>query len=70
MTITAEQLVNREVHYCVSSLVSTLVQAYGIDDYKGRSSDLSVAGEQAMELCSAIDDWEEAARDAGWMSSI
>lgn len=64
--ITAETLVAREVHYCVSSLVATMAQAYGIDDYKGRSSDLSNAGEQAMELCSPILDYAQAAVDAGW----
>lgn len=65
MTITAEQLVNREVHYCVSSLVSTLAKGNGAGvDLVG--SDLAALSEQAAELCYPIEDFEEAARDAGW----
>lgn len=70
MTITAEQLVNREVHYCVSHLVSTLASGYGMitPDRPGAStvSSLTEATEQAFELCSPLLDYEEAARDAGW----
>lgn len=49
--ITAENLVNREVHYCLSSLVSRLVH---LED------------EAALDLASPIEDWEEAARELGW----
>lgn len=59
MTITADNLVAREVHYCVSTLVSTL--ANGTPFGKG---DLDDAVEQARDLCSSIDDWEEAALEA------
>lgn len=62
MTITAEDLVRREVHYCVSFLVSTLAQGYG----ERLPEQLNEAAEQAFELCSPIDDWEEAATQEGW----
>jgi len=64
MTITPEILVNREVHYCVSYLVSTLAQGYGQLD--SSAAELSEAAEQAAELCYGLDDWEEAAFQAGW----
>lgn len=63
MTITAEQLVSREVHYCVSHLVSTLASGYGA---RHNSVDLEEAAEQAFELCSPIDDYENAAKAAGF----
>lgn len=63
MTITPEDLVRREVHYCVSSLVSTLASGYGAPHV---SRDLDDLAEQAMELCSPIPDYEEAAREEGW----
>lgn len=49
-------LVNREVHYCASYLVHTLAGGYG--DTKG---DLGELCEQAFELSTPIDDWEEPA---------
>jgi len=61
MTITIEQMVQREVCYCVSSLVSTL--ANGTPFGKGDLNDLV---EQARELAAPIEDWESAAREAGW----
>jgi hypothetical protein len=57
--ITAEQLVNREVHYCVSALVSQLACGEA-----GRG--LADLADQAFELCSPIDDYEEAAIQEGW----
>lgn len=54
MTITPDQLVNREVYYCVSMLVSELCKAE------------TSLGEQAMELAMPIDDYESAAIDEGW----
>lgn len=63
MTITPEDLVRREVHYCVSSLVSTLASAnYCEDD----SEALGELKDQALELASPIDDWREAAEQDGW----
>lgn len=60
---TADDLVRVEVHYCVSSLVATLASAWDVDHV---NSDMDALHEQAQELCYAIEDWEEAAREAGW----
>lgn len=54
--ITAQDLVRREVHYCVSSLVSEMA----------RYADNGPIGEQAYDLCAPVEDYEEAAREAGW----
>jgi len=64
MTITAEQLVCREVFYCVSSLVHTLASDYGAmkDD-----TDCAVLSEQAFYLSTPIEDWDEAVNEAGWV---
>jgi len=64
MSISVQDLVNREVHYCVSALVSTLAQNDLSDCNSTR--DLAVLNQQAIELASPIDDWEEAALQAGW----
>ena len=74
MTITPNDLVALEVIYCVSSLVSTLAGGYGAIENSSRTyergqhaaADLSALTEQAMELCSPIPDYEEAAIQAGW----
>lgn len=67
---TIEDMIRTEVHYCVSSLVSTLASGYGMiqPDRPGVSTvaELTALTEQAFELCSPIDDWEETARDNGW----
>lgn len=63
--ITAQDLVRREVHYCVSSLVHTLAQGHA-QDMTSRNADLEALFEQALELSAPIDDWEEAAREEGW----
>jgi len=65
MTITPEALVNREVVHCVSYLVSTLAGSYGNrvpSDQEGMQSML----DQALDLFTPIDDWEEAAIQEGW----
>lgn len=62
---TIEQMISAEVCYCVSSLVSTLAAGYGAG-VPGEPGDLADMIEQAFELACPIDDWEEAARDAGW----
>ena len=62
MTVTAEQLVRREVHYCVSALVSTLA----CSGYDGKARDMNELCDQAYELSMPIDDWEEAAVQEGW----
>lgn len=68
MTITAQDLVRREVHYCVSSLVHTLAQsyAYAMDN----DGDLPSLIEQAAELAAPVPDYEEAAREAGWTPHV
>lgn len=73
MTITPEDLVRREVHYCVSSLVSTLAAQAGMSPngnshhvWSRAETALVVLCEQAIELAAPIDDWEEAAIQAGW----
>ncbi|TCV62294.1 hypothetical protein [Neorhizobium sp. S3-V5DH] len=67
MAITVQELVQREVHYCVSSLVHTLAQGYGAPHL---NRDLETLAEQAFELSSPIDDWEEAAREAGYSEHV
>ena len=65
--LTIDQFVQREVVQCVSSLVSTLAQSglsYAPSHLYG--PDIRDLCEQAFELASPIDDWEEAAREAGW----
>lgn len=70
MTIMPDQLVNREVRYCVSSLISTLAQGIGnVDTDTRRIADrieLARLTEQAFELVSPIPDYESAAIEAGW----
>lgn len=75
--ITPDNLVSHEVHYCVSYLVSTLAGGYGSIENterlhsRGREAQaaLSELTEQAMELASPVDDWEEAATQAGWSNA-
>lgn len=63
MTITADQLVSREVFHCVSSLVATLASGWNVDHV---NEDMDALPEQAQELCAPVDDWEEAAKGAGF----
>ncbi len=63
MTVTADDLVRREVHYCVSALVSTLANAYGAPT---NNPDADQLIEQAMDLTASVPDFEEAAFQAGW----
>lgn len=60
--ITPENLVSREVVHCCSTLASTLASGYGAD----MPRDLAEMAEAAFELSTPIDDWEEAAIQAGW----
>lgn len=72
MTITPQDLVRREVHYCVSSLIYTLAEGYGCADFQddirpgGPVHDMMLLAEQAFELSRPVPDYEEAAREAGW----
>lgn len=62
---TADDLVRVEVHYCVSTLVSTLAST-PLPIVSQEGNDLVALCEQAQELCYPIEDFEEAAREAGW----
>jgi hypothetical protein len=63
--ITIEQMVQREVLCCMSSLVSTLAMANGCFQTEGRIGAEELA-EQASELAAPVLDYEEAATEAGW----
>lgn len=65
MTRTIDQMITSEVLCCMSSLVATLANTYGSASaiLNPDGSDLA---EQAFELAAPIDDWEEAAVQAGW----
>ncbi len=58
----ADRLVRQEVYVCLSSLVSTLAQGYG----QATSDPLAELVNQAFELACPVDDYEEAAIQAGW----
>lgn len=62
--ITIEQMIQREVLCCMSSLISTLAQSYKHDAKAGNA--LSEIQEQASELAAAVLDYEEAAIQEGW----
>lgn len=74
---TPDDIVRMEVHYCVSYLVSTLAGSHEcFQPVTGfRMMDGAIASnvkalkeitEQAFELASPIDDWQEAAEQEGW----
>lgn len=64
MARTPQDLVNAEVLCCMSSIVHTLAQGYGAGAQLPR--EVVELHEQAFELACPIDDWEEAAIQAGW----
>ncbi|MRN79441.1 hypothetical protein [Brucella sp. 10RB9210] len=66
MTITAQKLLSYEVHACVSSLVSTLAKHDGQSLDLPSNDELAHLTEQAYELAAPVEDYEEAAREAGW----
>lgn len=67
MTITPDDLVRREVHYCVSALVSTLAQSAGeVSEFDPRDRHIGPLVDQAQELCFPLLDYEAAARDYGY----
>lgn len=74
MARTPQQIVSAEFLCNMSWLVATLAGGYGAAvahvDASGRrstnGSDLAELTEQAFELACPIDDWEEAAAQAGW----
>lgn len=75
--ITIEQMIQREVLCCMSSLVSTLAKgsAYLVHheshraDYCGSNQGIEAVHlmYQASELAAPVPDYEEAAGQAGWM---
>jgi hypothetical protein len=73
MTVTVEQLVDREVRDCLSYLISTLAAGYGCVATSGRGGDVARAErdlahlcEQAFELSCSVNDNIEAAEQAGF----
>ena len=65
--LTAADLVNREVAACASALISTL--AAGVTARESMNAEGTVLGDiamQAFDLGAPIDDWEEAAIQAGY----
>lgn len=74
--ITIEEMVQREVVCCMSSLVSTLAGGYGSYEHstlarsrRGGGEGAAALGElveQAFELSAPVADYEEAAIQAGW----
>src|SRR5882672_5991956 len=66
--ITIQQMVNREVMACMSSMVTVLASGFGNVAPAGQGADLTDLVEQAFELGSPIDDFAEAAIEAGWSS--
>jgi len=76
-TAIAMRLVENEVLVCVSSLVSTMAAGAHVTFTGARHpayartglEDLQSACEQALELACPVDDWEEPAREAGWVTA-
>lgn len=68
MSITAQDLVSREVHYCVSALVHIMATADDSNGFCGfgRNTVLPALLNQAFELSAPVADHEEAAREAGY----
>lgn len=62
-----DDMVRMEVHYCASGLVHTLANGYG-RGFVG-AGDLAELTEQATELFRPLEEWEDAAREAGWKSA-
>lgn len=71
MSITAQDLVSREVHYCVSALVHIMATADDSNGFCGfgRNAVLPELCNQAFELAAPVDDYEEAAQEAGAVPS-
>lgn len=63
---TINDMVQQEVMACMSSLVYTLAQSYGMDSVALSNPDLPGLIEQAFELACPVSDYEEAAIQAGW----
>jgi len=61
----ADRIVRQEVMCCLSSIIATLANGY--DAIPNNKRELASLAEQAFELCSPIQDYEEAAREVGWI---
>lgn len=61
MTITIQDMVSRELYYCVSGLVHTLACGFGYEaqdfDGSGNAKNLAELNEKAFYLSTPIDDW-------------
>lgn len=69
--ITIDQMIQREVLCCMSSLVSTLARISGINQSViDADKEVWELANQASELAAPVLDYEEAARDAGWQKSL
>lgn len=66
MPISPDDLVRRDVHYCVSGLVHTLATATSNANRFEPGCELSDLIGQAQTLCASIPDSEEAAIQNGW----
>lgn len=64
--ITIDQMIQREVNCCLSSLVSTLAQGGHHVAHDHATKELAELCEQAYELASPVLDYEEALCQAGW----
>lgn len=62
---TIEQMVQQEINCCLSSLVATLATG----DVRAASTELAALCDQALDLAMPVQDYEEAARQAGWSLS-
>lgn len=60
---TIDQMINQEVHCCLSYMVSTLAAGFDKVD-RNELTDLSEMAEQAFELAAPVQDYEEAALQA------
>lgn len=61
--------VQREVICCLSGIVATVAQAYGHTRGTGQLDSLNELADEANELFASLDDYEEAAIQAGWSFS-
>lgn len=67
----AARLVEREVLVCLSSVVSTLANAYGhgLPRRSPHAIALDDLASEAQELCEPLLDYEGAAEEAGWLKT-
>jgi hypothetical protein len=67
MPLTPQEIVQREVCACASSLIATLAKGCDFTDRANAAGqELQPLCEQAFELACPVDDWEEAAIQAGF----